>query len=99
MSDVQAERLRAERELSDVRPPGNATAKQVRDVVLALNNISGVLGAADLKLKSQLYEELGITVEYNAHDRIATACAKVCVGGPDYAKPDWRIQPWTRHLL
>ena len=47
-----------------------------------LGNIAAVLEEADPKLKSQLYEELGIGVTYDPKTRTATAWAKFCVGGP-----------------
>jgi hypothetical protein len=43
--------------------------------------MAAVLGDADPKLKSQLYEEMGISVTYDHLTRTASACAKVSVGG------------------
>ncbi len=81
MSEVQAERLRAEHELVAAQPRAKSTDEQVRSFVRNLGDIAAVLADADLKLKSRLYEELGISVTYDATTRTATACAKVCVGG------------------
>jgi site-specific DNA recombinase len=81
MSEVQTERLRAEQELAAAQPRAKLTDEQVRSLVRSLGDIAAVLADADPKLKSQLYEELGISVTYDHANRTATACAKVSVGG------------------
>ena len=64
------------------------TAKQVRALVDGLKDIPAVLADSDPKLKTQLYDELGITVRYDPSTRIVVvqsspqiACATVSVGG------------------
>ena len=88
MSEVQGERLRAEREIDLAQPSGQFTAQQIRDLVAALGDITAALADADPKLKAQLYEELGISVVYDparhvAHieSRPANPWATVSVGG------------------
>lgn len=66
----------------------------MRTIVDGLGDIARALGDADSKVKSQLYEELGITISYDHTTRTVTAGAKVSVGGPNEATPDWRLQPW-----
>ena len=89
ISQVQGERLRAERDLAAAQPSGRLTPKQARSLVEGLKDISSVLADADPKLKTQLYDELGITVRYDPSTRIVAAqagqqiaCATVSVGGP-----------------
>jgi site-specific DNA recombinase len=81
MSEVQSERLRAEQELVVAQPRANLDEEQVRSLVRSLGDVASVLADADPALKSQLYEELGISVTYDHATRTATACAKVSVGG------------------
>jgi hypothetical protein len=88
MSEVQAERLRAEREISLAQPAGQYTKKQIRDLVAELGNITAALADADPKLKAQVYEELGISVVYDPtrhvariESRPANRWATVSVGG------------------
>lgn len=54
MSEVQAERLRAEREIALAQPMGTFTKKQIRELVAALGEVTEALGEADPKLKAQV---------------------------------------------
>ncbi len=88
ISQVQGERLQAERDLAAAQPSGKFTVEQVRALVDGLKDIPTVLAATDPKLKAKLYEELGITVRYDPSTRIVAAqscpqiaCATVSVGG------------------
>lgn len=69
--EVQADRLRAEREIALAQPSGTFTKKQIRELVAELGDIASVLADADPKLKAQVYEELGITVTYDPCRRVA----------------------------
>jgi DNA invertase Pin-like site-specific DNA recombinase len=77
ISEVQAERLRAEQELTAAQPRPKVTDEQVRTLVRNLGDTAAVLADADPKLKSEVYAELGISVTYDHTTRTATACAKV----------------------
>ncbi len=100
MAEVQGEWLRAEQEIGQAQPGGKLSKQQVRALVTSLKDIAAVLATADPKLKAEVYDELGISVTYD-HDRRVirlesrpeTPWARVSVGGPDYAKPEWRIRP------
>jgi site-specific DNA recombinase len=88
MAEVQGERLHAEREIGAVQPAGQLTRDQVRALVQSLKDIAAVLATADPKLKTEVYEELGISVTYDPTRRVAklesrpqVAWAKVSVGG------------------
>jgi DNA invertase Pin-like site-specific DNA recombinase len=88
MSEVQGERLRAEREITLAQPAGRYTKAQIRQLVGQLGDISAALAEADPKLKAQVYEDLGITVTYDPtrhvariESRPATPWATVSVGG------------------
>jgi site-specific DNA recombinase len=88
MSEVQAERLRAERDIMQAQPTGQYTKEEIRDLVAELSNITSLLAHADPKLKAQLYEELGISVRYDPtkhvariESRPANPWARVSVGG------------------
>jgi hypothetical protein len=100
MREVQGERLRAEHELGQTVPGDQLTKEQIRSFVLSLKDIASLLRAADPRLKAEVYAELGVRVTYDPHSRIVSVsagpCTKARVGGPDYAKPDWRIQPWDK---
>jgi site-specific DNA recombinase len=100
IAQVQDERMRAEREIGLAKGTQRFTKEQVRELVEGLGDIATVLTSADPKLKAQLYEKLGISVIYEPRRRIAriesrpeSPWARVSVGGPDYANPDWRIRP------
>ncbi len=62
ISQVQGERLRAERDLAAAQPSARLSAAHVRELVDGLKDIASVLADADPKLKARLYDELGITV-------------------------------------
>jgi hypothetical protein len=88
MSEVQGERLKAEREIGVAQPAGQLTKKQIRALVASLKDIAAVLATADPKLKAEVYEELGITVKYDPTRRLVSvesrppsACTTVSVGG------------------
>lgn len=81
MSEVQAERLKAESALEAARPRAKLDEAQVRALVASLGDVARVLADADPALKSKLYEELGVSVTYDHVTRTASACAKVSVGG------------------
>ena len=88
MAEVQAERLRAEREITLAQPAGQYTTEQIRELVAELGSITNALADADPKLKAQVYEDLGITVTYDPtrhvariESRPANPWATVSVGG------------------
>ena len=88
MSEVQGERLKAEREIGVAQPGRQLTKKQIRALVASLKDIAAVLATADPKLKAEVYEELGITVKYDPTRRLVSvesrppsACTTVSVGG------------------
>lgn len=76
MADVQGERLRAEIDVRKAVPGGQMTKEQVRTLVLALHDIASVLATADLKLKAEVYSELGVSVSYDHVHRIVRAEAR-----------------------
>ena len=69
MSEVQGERLRAEREIGLAQPSGKVTKKQVRELVTSLGGMVSALATADPKLKAEVYEELGISLTYDPDRR------------------------------
>ena len=88
ISQVQGERIHAERDLVAAQPSGKLAAEQVRSLVDGLTHFASVLAGADPKLKAKLYEKLGITVRYDrsirivaAQSRPQVACATVSAGG------------------
>ncbi len=88
MSEVQGERLWAEREIVAAQPSDRLTAQQIRSLVEGLQDIAATLAEADPKLKAEVYEELGVTVTYDPTRRVAklgsfprAAWGAVCVGG------------------
>lgn len=75
MAEVQGERLRAERDLADVRPSDQLTKDQIRALVLSLKDIVAVLATADPKLKAEVYAELGVSVTYDHERRLVSVAA------------------------
>ena len=73
ISEVQGERLRAERELGLAQPQGQLTKKQIRALVSSLRDIALVLATAHPKLKAEAYAELGISVTFDPVTRIVSA--------------------------
>lgn len=101
MSEVQGERLKAEREMGLAQPAGQLTKKQIRALVTSLKDIAAVLTTADPKLKAEVYDELGISVTYDPTRHVATiesrpqiAWARVGVGGAfgTLSTPNWRTE-------
>jgi site-specific DNA recombinase len=78
MSEVQGERLKAEREIAAAQPSEKLTPKQARSLVQGLDGMAAALAAADPKLKQQLYEQLGIHVRYHHETRLVRVDAKPC---------------------
>ena len=106
MSEVQGERLRAEREIGLAQPSsGQLTRDQVRALVSSLKDIASVLATADPKLKAEAYAELGISVTFDpvtkmisAESRPAGACTTERVGGPTWTRgprPLAMEDPWS----
>lgn len=78
MAEVQGERLRAEAELGAAVPGEPLSKDQVRAMVLKLRDIAQVLATADPKLKTAVYEELGVQVLYDPHRRLVSVSAGPC---------------------
>ena len=88
MTEVQGERLKAEREIGLAQPAGQLTKKQIQALVSSLKDIASVLATADPKLKAEAYAELGISVTFDPVTRIVSAesrpegaCRAESVGG------------------
>jgi hypothetical protein len=60
-------------------PRAKLSDEQARGLVQSLGDIASATAHADPKLKSQIYEKLGIGVTYDHTTRTVTAGAKVCV--------------------
>ncbi len=75
MTEVQGERLAAERKIGLAQPTGQLTREQVRKLVMS-HLRPGTPGGMDRVTAGE------------------SPGAKVSVGAPSRAKPDWRLQPW-----
>ncbi|HEX3842651.1 MAG TPA: recombinase family protein [Acidimicrobiales bacterium] len=102
MSEVQADRLRAEADLASCVSHAPRSKADLRRMVLSLGNMAQVLSQAEPEDKADLYREFGITVIYDPLQRTVAAevrpqdpCALERVGGGTAQLSDWRIQPWT----
>lgn len=89
IAEVQRDRIVAQREIGLAQPAERFTKEQVRELVEGLGEFATVLTTADPKLKTQLYDELGISVTYDPTRRTAriesrpeTPMSRVSVGGP-----------------
>jgi site-specific DNA recombinase len=69
LKTLQGERLRAEAELQASRPDTEWTPEAVRILVDELGDLGAVLAMADPKLKAQLYDELGLELQFNPERR------------------------------
>jgi site-specific DNA recombinase len=69
ISEVQAERQRAEDELRWRRPTAALTEDDIRAMVESLGDLVGVLDAADPQKKAALYESLGLALTYEPSKR------------------------------
>jgi hypothetical protein len=78
----RTERLRFEQELATAQPRAKLIDEQVRTLVRSLGDNAEALADSDPKLKSQLYEELDISVTHDHTTRTVTTSVKVSVGGP-----------------
>jgi site-specific DNA recombinase len=97
MREVQGERLEAGRALQGgADGPEELTLDQVRQLVAGIQDAGALLGRADPKIKAQVYAELGISVTYDPHRRVAKVKARPCsterVGGPTSPNPEWRLE-------
>ena len=84
ISEVESERLAAERELSATVPQEKLTKSQVRALVDGLGDVVEVLAQADRADKAAIYNELGITLTYHLGGRVlveARPCTEERVGG------------------
>lgn len=88
MSEVQAERLRAEAELASCASQAPRSKAELRGMVASLGDMAQVLSEAEPEDKADLYREFGITVIYDPLQRTVTAelrpqdpCALERVGG------------------
>jgi hypothetical protein len=99
MTEVQAERLKAEQDLAASRPSVKFTPEQVRSLVESLGDLAAVLEDADPRFKSQLCDELGISVRYDPTTRTVSAWATVSVGGGTHSVTTRQAQqPWHMEL-
>jgi hypothetical protein len=69
LKTLRGERLRAEAELQASRPDTEWTPEAVRILVDELGDLGAVLAMADPKLKAQLYDELGLELQFNPERR------------------------------
>jgi site-specific DNA recombinase len=97
--EVEAERLAAERELAGTTESAPLTDDEVRALVQLVKK--GLIGLAKAPpaQKAAMYATMGLRLTYHPEDDTLDiearpdACTRVRVGGPDYAKSDWRIRP------
>jgi len=95
MAEVQTERPRAENDLA-AAPGVKLTTEQVRSMVEGLGNIAAEMADAEPKLKSRLYEELGISVSYNHTDQ---ECRRRVRAEPRVGKGQCRRGDLNPHTL
>ena len=72
MSEVQGERLAAERELGRSVPAEPLTKAQLRKILKGVLDGVRMLATADRDLKARLYTELGVRLEYRPDEREVT---------------------------
>src|SRR6266545_5070281 len=88
IGEVQAERRAAEEELRRRRPAPALTEDDIRAMIESLEDLVGVLGAAEPTKKAGLYESLGLALKYEPSKRRVLVEADlggvrpVRVGGP-----------------
>jgi hypothetical protein len=68
-SEVQGERLAAQRELEASKPTPAVTVEELREIIDGLGDVRVVLADADPALKAQLYADLGVTMTYRPAER------------------------------
>jgi site-specific DNA recombinase len=85
IADTQRERKQLERQLGQHVPGDRLTSEQVKALVRALQDIVTVLGDAEPADKTELYDQLGISLVYNANGTVTVESrprgVQVCVGG------------------
>jgi DNA invertase Pin-like site-specific DNA recombinase len=69
ISEVQAERRAAEEELSQRRPAPALTEDDIRAMIQSLEDLVGVLEAAEPAKKAALYESIGLALTYEPSKR------------------------------
>jgi site-specific DNA recombinase len=87
-TEVKADRLAAEADLTACAPPARLTADEIRRLLDELGDVGDVLAAADPTAKAAIYADLGVTITYDpkrrhvrAEARPVAACALARVGG------------------
>jgi site-specific DNA recombinase len=86
MAEVHGERLRAEAALGTTVPAEQMTKSQIREMGLALRDLTAPLAKADPKLRAEVYAELGVNVVYDHERRVVSVtagpspCTTGCVG-------------------
>jgi site-specific DNA recombinase len=85
IDDTQRERKQLERRLGQHVPGDRLTKEQVKAMVKALKDIVSVLADAEPAEKTELYDQLGISLVYNANGTVTVESrprgVQVCVGG------------------
>ncbi len=71
ITETQRERRALELQLGHQVPGGRMTADQVKALVTALQDIVGVLADADAETKAEVYNNLGVILEYTPDGMVA----------------------------
>jgi site-specific DNA recombinase len=103
ISEVQAERKRAEDELLRRCSAPELTEEEIRTLVESIGDLVGVLEAVEPANRAALYESPGLSLTYEPSKRRVLVEADlggvrpVRVGGPKSPNchPEWRVRPWS----
>lgn len=84
-------------------PSGELTAEQVKALVTALRDIVGVLADADPTAKAEVYNDLGLRLDYSPDGTVSVE-ARPCGGNPPCRRGDlnpclWLANPYHRVLI
>ena len=80
MSEVQAEKLKAQAVQVAERPPEALSARSLRSMIEGLGEMAQVLADADPKDKAEVYSALGIEVTYRPELRILAVTSRPLAG-------------------
>lgn len=105
IKEVEADRLYVQRELASTTPGATPlSVSEIRALVASQRKVLRSLAKATTEQRATIYgHTMDLRIVYHperstlaveARPNPADACTQVRVGGPNRAKPDWRLKPW-----
>ncbi len=84
--------------------PHLLTGREVHELLEGVGGLTTLLAHSDTAERQRVYRAAGVCLRYHRSEEGEKVIASLRVGlsrvgGPDYAKPEWRIQPWDLRTI